>query len=110
MFGQTLTNGNLWLQHYPLCIHFGRSGNTAVLRKAEYSVILGYLENLARAMALTLHYHPLSSYCHKVLIALYELDIPFDANLLDSKGILAVGHNLSDASVRRGRRHGTMAV
>lgn len=34
-------------------------------------------------MALTLHYHPLSSYCHKVLIALYELQLPFDARLLD---------------------------
>lgn len=39
---------------------------------------------------LTLHYHPLSSFCHKVLIALYELDLPFEARLL----------NLGDASVR----------
>jgi glutathione S-transferase len=30
-------------------------------------------------MALTLHYHPLSSYCWKVLIALYENDTPFEA-------------------------------
>lgn len=28
-------------------------------------------------MSLTLHYHPLSSYCWKVLIALYENDTPF---------------------------------
>ena len=28
-------------------------------------------------MALTLYYHPLSSYCWKVLIALYEADVPF---------------------------------
>jgi glutathione S-transferase len=41
-------------------------------------------------MALTLHYHPLSSYCHKVLIALYELGMPFDRHLLD----------LGDAAVR----------
>ncbi len=34
-------------------------------------------------MALTLHMHPLSSYCHKVLIALYELDIPFEAAFLN---------------------------
>lgn len=34
-------------------------------------------------MTLTLHYHPLSSYCHKVLIALYELDLPFEARLVD---------------------------
>ena len=32
-------------------------------------------------MALTLHYHPLSSYCHKVLIALYELNLPFQRQL-----------------------------
>ena len=30
-------------------------------------------------MALTLHYHPLSSYCWKVLIALYENGAPFEA-------------------------------
>ena len=29
------------------------------------------------ASQLTLYSHPLSSYCHKVLIALYELDLPF---------------------------------
>ncbi len=34
-------------------------------------------------MALTLHMHPLSSYCHKALIALYELDAPFDIQFLD---------------------------
>jgi glutathione S-transferase len=34
-------------------------------------------------MSLTLHMHPLSSYCHKVLIALYELDAPFEAAFLD---------------------------
>lgn len=34
-------------------------------------------------MALTLHYHPLSSSCWKVLIALYEMDIPFEPHLLD---------------------------
>lgn len=28
-------------------------------------------------MALTLHGHPLSSYCHKVLVALYDSDTPF---------------------------------
>jgi glutathione S-transferase len=34
-------------------------------------------------MSLTLHYHPLSSYCHKVLLALYELGLPFDAKLVN---------------------------
>lgn len=30
-------------------------------------------------MSLKLYFHPLSSYCHKVLIALYENDTPFEA-------------------------------
>lgn len=34
-------------------------------------------------MSLTLYYHPLSSYCHKVLIALYENGTPFDKRLID---------------------------
>jgi glutathione S-transferase len=37
-------------------------------------------------MSLILHFHPLSSYCHKALIALYENDTPFErriVNLMD---------------------------
>jgi glutathione S-transferase len=34
-------------------------------------------------MSLTLHYHPLASFCWKALIALYENDIPFQPNLVD---------------------------
>ena len=34
-------------------------------------------------MSLTLHFHPLSSYCHKALIALYENDVAFTPNLVD---------------------------
>jgi glutathione S-transferase len=34
-------------------------------------------------MSLTLHYHPLSSFCQKVLIALYENDTPFTPHLVD---------------------------
>lgn len=34
-------------------------------------------------MNLTLHFHPLSSYCHKVLIALYENEIPFQPKILN---------------------------
>jgi glutathione S-transferase len=34
-------------------------------------------------MALTLYYHPLASYCHKVLIALYESGVDFDKRLVD---------------------------
>jgi glutathione S-transferase len=39
------------------------------------------------AMSLTLHFHPLSSFCQKALIALYENDIPFEphiVNLMDA--------------------------
>lgn len=34
-------------------------------------------------MSLTLHYHPLSSFCWKALIGLYELGIPFEKHLVD---------------------------
>lgn len=34
-------------------------------------------------MALTLYLHPLASFCHKVLIALYENRTPFDAETVD---------------------------
>src|ERR1043166_4731808 len=34
-------------------------------------------------MSLTLHYHPLSSFCHKALIALYENDTPFTPKLVN---------------------------
>ena len=34
-------------------------------------------------MSLTLYYHPLSSYCHKVLIALYEHGVDFEKRIID---------------------------
>jgi glutathione S-transferase len=34
-------------------------------------------------MPLTLYYHPLSSFCHKVLIALYENDVEFEKRLIN---------------------------
>ena len=34
-------------------------------------------------MSLTLHFHPLSSFCHKALIALYENDTPFTPHIVD---------------------------
>jgi glutathione S-transferase len=34
-------------------------------------------------MSLTLHFHPLSSFCQKVLIALYENETPFTPNIVD---------------------------
>jgi glutathione S-transferase len=34
-------------------------------------------------MSLTLYFHPLSSFCQKVLIAFYENDIPFEPRIVD---------------------------
>jgi glutathione S-transferase len=34
-------------------------------------------------MSLVLHYHPLASFCHKVLIALYENEVPFTPQIVD---------------------------
>jgi glutathione S-transferase len=34
-------------------------------------------------MALVLYYHPLASFCWKVLVALYELDVPFEGRIVD---------------------------
>ena len=34
-------------------------------------------------MSLILHFHPLSSFCQKALIALYEKDVAFDTQLID---------------------------
>ena len=34
-------------------------------------------------MLLTLHFHPLASFCWKALIALYENDTPFAPNIVD---------------------------
>ena len=34
-------------------------------------------------MSLTLHFHPLASFCHKALVAFYENDIPFDPVIVD---------------------------
>lgn len=34
-------------------------------------------------MSLTLYFHPLSSFCHKALIALYENGTPFNGHLVD---------------------------
>jgi glutathione S-transferase len=34
-------------------------------------------------MTLTLHYHPLASFCWKALVGLYELGIPFEKHVVD---------------------------
>jgi len=36
-------------------------------------------------MSLTLYQHPFASYCQKVLIALYELEIPFESRLVEGQ-------------------------
>jgi glutathione S-transferase len=36
-------------------------------------------------VTLVLHQHPFASYCQKVLIALYELDVPFSSHLVDGE-------------------------
>jgi glutathione S-transferase len=45
-------------------------------------------------MTLKLYFHPLASYCHKVLIALYEHDIAFAPILVD------LGDEKSSAEIR----------
>ena len=40
-------------------------------------------------MPLTLYMHPLSSFCHKVLIALYENAIPFTPHVVDLRNAVA---------------------
>jgi glutathione S-transferase len=40
-------------------------------------------------MTLKLYMHPLSSYCHKALIAFYENDIPFEARVVDGAAAAA---------------------
>ena len=34
-------------------------------------------------MSLTLYFHPLSSYCHKVLIAFYENELEFESRIIN---------------------------
>src|SRR5262245_36945351 len=34
-------------------------------------------------MALTLYFHPLASFCHKVLLALYENETAFEGHIVD---------------------------
>jgi glutathione S-transferase len=40
-----------------------------------------------RESAMILYYHPLSSYCWKVLIALYESGVPFERRMLAEEGV-----------------------
>ena len=55
-------------------------------------------------MTLKLYFHPLASYCWKVLIALYENDIPFEPHLVD------FGNEASRSEFLALTRLGKMAV
>jgi len=55
-------------------------------------------------MTLRLHFHPLSSYCHKVLIALYENETPFEKEIVD------LGNEASAAAFRKLSPAGKMPV
>lgn len=46
-------------------------------------------------MTLTLHFHPFSSFCQKVLTALYENDTPFERHIVD------LGNEASTAEFKR---------
>jgi glutathione S-transferase len=59
-----------------------------LITRLRCSQVLGAAVSLAPptgkpAMALTLYLHPLSSFCHKVLIALYENGTPFRAETIN---------------------------
>ena len=41
------------------------------------------IEAREQPMTLTLYYHPFSSFCQKVLIALYENETPFEGRVID---------------------------
>jgi hypothetical protein len=53
-------------------------------------------------MALKLYFHPLASFCHKALIALYENRIPFEPIIVDLRDELCFSGRTSS--------HGSPAV
>jgi glutathione S-transferase len=50
--------------------------------RTTLALYAGY-KNKESSMPLTLYYHPLSSFCWKALIALYENDTPFTPRMVD---------------------------
>ncbi|WP_394824635.1 glutathione S-transferase family protein [Pendulispora albinea] len=46
-------------------------------------------------MGLTLYSHPLASYCQKVLIALYELEVPFEQHVVDLMNPAAAAEHIA---------------
>jgi len=46
-------------------------------------------------MSLELYFHPFASFCQKVLVALYENDVPFEPHVVD------LGDEVSSAEFKR---------
>ena len=68
-------------------------------------------------MSLTLYFHPLSSYCHKALVALYENGVSFEKHvvkLMDPDEAAAFTDIVVDAAgpspIPRGFREGSAAI
>ena len=62
-------------------------------------------------MSLTLHYHPLSSFCWKALVALYENGAPFTPNMVNlgdpaERAALLALWRMGRCPVRRDERRG----
>ena len=55
-------------------------------------------------MTLRLYMHPLSSYCWKTLIALYETGVPFEQEIVDQYALAMAAAGLTDAHVAATRR------
>jgi glutathione S-transferase len=55
------------------------NGNELVDRSARATLRLV----IGARLSLTLYYHPLASFCHKVLLALYENETPFEGRVVD---------------------------
>ena len=55
----------------------------AMLFWAGNSIAGRSLAGVVPPMTLTLYFHPFSSFCQKVLIALYENETPFEARVID---------------------------
>jgi glutathione S-transferase len=56
-------------------------------RRRSHPILDGCTRSTERAMSLELFLHPLSSYCHKVLIAFYENDTPFEVKRIDDPAV-----------------------
>lgn len=60
-----------------------------------YFVPIALCDHLSCVMSLTLYAHPFSSYCQKVLVALYENDLPFEYRTLERP----ISHGRAEATL-----------